>query len=70
MEAVLDLYQEAYDVRFPVVCMDEKSKQLLGDTRAPLPLRRMRSRQDYEYERHGTCNLFIAFVTVTELASR
>ena len=62
MEQVLDLYQEPYDPRFPVVCLDEKSKQLLGDTRLPLPLRPGAvGRTDYEYERNGTCNLFIAF---------
>ena len=62
MEQVLDLYQESYDPRFPLVCMDEKSKQLLGDMRVPLPLRPGAVvRADYEYERNGTCNLFIAF---------
>lgn len=62
MEAVLDLYQESYDVRFPLVCMDEKSKQLLDDTRVPLPPQPTAvAREDYEYKRNGTCNLFIAF---------
>jgi hypothetical protein len=62
MENVLDLYQRPYDAHFPVVCMDETSKQLLGDTQAwLLPLPGQLARQDYEYARHGTCNLFIAF---------
>jgi hypothetical protein len=62
MEAILDLYQEPYDPRFPLVCMDEKSKQLLGETRSPLPPRPGTiAREDYEYERNDTCNLFIAF---------
>ena len=62
MEQVLDLYQEPYDERFPLVCMDEKSKQLIGDTRDPLPPRPGTvAREDYEYERNDTCNLFIAF---------
>lgn len=62
MEQVLDLYQEAYAPQFPLVCMDEKSKQLIGETRAPLPPRPgTLAREDYEYERNGTCNLFIAF---------
>lgn len=62
MEEVLDLYQESYAPGFPLVCMDEKSKQLIGDTRAPLPLRPGAVvREDHEYERNGTCNLFIAF---------
>ena len=42
--------------------MDEKSKQVLADTRPPLPLQPGQvQRQDFEYERQGTCNLFIAF---------
>jgi hypothetical protein len=62
MENVLDLYQRPNDPHFPVVCMDETSKQLLGDTQAPLlPLPGQLARQDYEYARNGTCNLFIAF---------
>ena len=62
MEEVLDLYQEPYAARFPLVCMDEKSKQLIGDTRMPLPPRPgTLARQDYEYDRKDTCNLFIAF---------
>ena len=62
MEEILDLYQQPYDPRFPVVCMDEKSKQLITDTRPPWPARPGQPvRQDYEYARHGTCNVFIAF---------
>lgn len=62
MEEVLDLYQRPYDARFPVVCMDEKSKQIIADTRPPLPTQPGQlARQDFEYERKGTCNLFIAF---------
>lgn len=62
MEAILDLYQQPYDPKMPLVCMDEKSKQLLADTRTPLlPRPGIPAREDYEYERHATCNLFIAF---------
>lgn len=62
MEAVLDLYQAPYDSRFPLVCMDEKSKQLIAETRSPLPAHPgFVAREDHEYERNGTCNLFIAF---------
>ncbi len=62
MEAVLDLYEKAYDARYPLVCMDETSKQLIGDVQAPLPPQPGRiARQDYEYERHDVCNLFICF---------
>jgi transposase len=62
MEETLDLYQEPYDPHMPLVCMDEKSTQLIDDTRTPLPLRLGAiTREDHEYQRNGTCNLFIAF---------
>ena len=62
MEEVLDLYQQAYDPRFPLVCMDEKSKQVLADLRPALLAHPGQvRRQDFEYERQGTSNLFIAF---------
>ena len=62
MEDVLDLYHEPYDPLRPVVCFDESNKQLLAETRTPLPLQPgQRQRYDYEYERHGTCNLFMFF---------
>ena len=38
MEAILELYRQPYDLRYPVVCMDEACKQLIGETRIPLPL--------------------------------
>lgn len=61
MEEVLDVYQRPYDARFPVVCLDETSKELHGTPRGSLPMRAGESaRQDYEYERHGVCNLFLA----------
>jgi len=60
MEDVLEVYTRPYDARFPQVCLDEKSKQLLGDIREPLPAEPGRvARHDYEYERNGTANLFI-----------
>jgi transposase len=60
MEDVLDVYARPYDPRFPPVCMDETSKQLVGETRTPLPARPGRpARIDYEYERHGVRNLFL-----------
>lgn len=60
MEDILDLYQEAYDPLYPVVCFDEASKQLLGETRQPLPAQPgLPQRYDYEYERLGTANLFM-----------
>ena len=60
MEDVLDVYAQPYDPRFPQVCMDETSKQLVGETRTPLPAVPGRpARIDYEYERHGVRNLFL-----------
>lgn len=61
MEDVLEVYTRPYDARYPQVCMDEMSKQLLTDTRPPLPVQPGHpARQDYEYERHGVCNIFLA----------
>jgi transposase len=61
MGDLLDLYARPYQKGEPVVCLDEKSKQLLKDSRTPLPIRRGTPvRQDYEYVRAGTCNLFVA----------
>ena len=60
METVLEVYQRAYDAAYPVVCMDETSKQLVAETRRPLPpLPGEPERYDYEYERHGTANIFM-----------
>jgi hypothetical protein len=62
MEAVLDLYEEPYDPRRPVVCFDERPCQLLADLRGPLPMRPGRgARVDSEYERRGVCNVLMAF---------
>ncbi|MFH1137500.1 MAG: IS630 family transposase [Pseudomonadota bacterium] len=61
MEKVLDVYRQPYDAAFPVVCMDETPRQLIRETRTPIPARPGRSeRYDYEYERCGTCNVFMA----------
>lgn len=61
MEDVLAVYTRPYDATRPVVCLDEGGKQLIGDVREPLPVRPGRSaKEDYEYERHGTANLFVA----------
>lgn len=62
MEDVLDLYAEPHDPRLPVVNFDETPIQLIGETRVPVPAAPGRAtRVDYEYRRHGTANLFIAF---------
>jgi hypothetical protein len=61
MYGLLDLYARPYLEREPVVCIDEKSKQLLQDMRTPLSLKPgVVAKQDYEYKRAGTCNLFVA----------
>ncbi len=60
MEDVLDLYQEPYEAALPVICMDEQPRQLVKETRRPIPARRGQPRRyDYEYERAGTANLFL-----------
>ena len=60
MEDVLDVYQRPLDEKRPLVCLDEASKQLLSDTRPPLPLEVGKPvRQDSEYKRNGTVNLFM-----------
>ena len=60
MEDVLDLYAEPHDPRRPWVCFDETTKQLVAETRTPLPMESGRpERFDYEYERRGTANLFL-----------
>lgn len=61
MYDLLDLYARPFRSKEPVVCLDEKSKQLLKDSRTPLPIKPGTPlRQDYEYVRAGTCNLFVA----------
>ena len=61
MEDVLDLYAEPYDPQRPVVCFDETSTQMLADVRPPIAVRPgQTARQDYEYRREGTRNLFMA----------
>ena len=75
MEDVLAVYTRPYDPQRPVVCLDEASKQLVAETRVPLPAAPGKlARSDYEYERKGTANLCMVFeplagqrrVTVTE----
>lgn len=60
MEDLLELYAEPFSPARPVVCMDEASKQLVGEVRASLPARRGHAKRvDYEYRRNGTVNLFV-----------
>jgi len=60
MEDVLEVYQRPYDRKRPLVCMDETSKQLVGETRVPVAAAVGRpARYDYEYVRNGTANAFL-----------
>ena len=62
MEDVLDVYKRPYDPRRPNVCLDETSKQLIGETRTPVPAcPGQPARYDYEYKRNGVANLFMIF---------
>jgi hypothetical protein len=62
MEDVLEVYTRPHDPSRPLVCLDETSKQLLAETRTPLPmLPGHAARYDYEYRRNGTANLFMLF---------
>src|SRR5205807_1595478 len=79
MEDVLDVYCRPYDSRRPQVCLDEMSRQLLADTREPLPPAPGRPRRrDCEYKREGTVNMFMCceplsgwrHVAVTERRTR
>lgn len=75
MEMVLDVYKTPYNVAIPVVCMDESPKQLIRETRVPIARKPgIDAKHDYEYERCGVANIFIAneplsgkrYVKVTE----
>jgi len=62
MEDVLEVYHLPHDPDYPVVCVDETSKQLVAETRVPIPAKPGQpARYDYEYERNGTANLFMMF---------
>ena len=62
MEDVLEVYHRPHDPDRPLVCLDETSKQLIAETREPIPAEPGQpERYDYEYERNGTANLFMMF---------
>lgn len=66
MENILDLYERPYAPKRPVICFDERPCQLLADVIAPLPMEPGQSkREDYQYKRNGTCNVFMAFEPLT-----
>lgn len=61
MEIVLDVYKRPFDPQYPVVAMDESPKQLIAETRTPIPASPGQPiKYDYEYRRCGMCNVFIA----------
>jgi hypothetical protein len=61
MYDVLDLYEEDYDPKRPIICLDEKPKQLIEDKRKPIPMKPgSPEKYDYEYIRNGTANIFVA----------
>lgn len=61
MEKVLDIYERPYDPKRPVVCFDERPCQLLGDVMMPIAMKPGScQRQDYHYERNGTCVVLMA----------
>lgn len=61
MYALLDLYELPYDEKYPVICVDEKSKQFLEDSRKPIAMKPgSKAKYDYEYIRKGTGNIFVA----------
>jgi hypothetical protein len=62
MEDVLEVYHRPHDPAYPVVCVDEASKQLIAETRVTIKAKPGQpARHDYEYERNGTANLFMMF---------
>jgi transposase len=62
MEDVLEVYKRPYDEKRPVVCMDELNKQTVKEIQIPLPIEPGKpQRFDTEYERNGTCNIFLSF---------
>lgn len=62
MEETLAVYHRPYAATYPLVCIDETSKQQVKETRQPLPAApRRAARYDYEYERNGVSNLFMMF---------
>jgi len=66
MEDILDLYEEPYDPKRPVMGVDERPCQLIGDVVVPIPMKSGKpKKEDNEYERNGTCSVFIACEPLT-----
>jgi len=61
LEDLLDLYAQPYDPQQPVICVDERPCQLIGDRLTPLPMQPGQpKKEDTQYERHGVCCLLLA----------
>ena len=70
MEDVIEVYHRPHDPDRPVVCVDETSKQLIIETRTPIPAKPGQPRRvDYEYKRNGTANLFMSFAPPGRVAA-
>ena len=66
MENILDLYEQPYNPKRPLLCFDERPCQLIGEIITPLPMEAGQpEREDYQYARHGVCTLMIAFEPLT-----
>ncbi len=62
MEDILDLYDQPYDTKHPVICFDERPCQLIDDVLVPIPMKPGKPKKEgYEYHRNGTCSILIAF---------
>ena len=70
MYALLELYARSVSQSEPVICIDEKSLQLIGHSREPLPMASHQpTKQDYEYERNGTERLTCSWLSNPKVAS-
>ena len=66
MEDILHLYEQPYDPKHPLICVDERPCQLIGDVLVPLPMEPGKpKREGYQYKRNGVCTIFIAFEPLT-----
>jgi hypothetical protein len=66
MEQILDLYEQPYQSKRPLICVDERPCQLIGDVLVPLPMKPGKpKREGYQYKRNGVCTIFIAFEPLT-----
>jgi len=70
MEDILEVYKRSYDETYPLICMDESSKQHIKETRQPIPAKPGTvEKYDTEYERNGVSNMFMFFEPLQEIAA-